>query len=130
MSIDDETSANDATAEDTFKRIEELPAERGQGPEAARRDDPGGGAEEQVRVDPRAVKLRSVRPRAGERHRDSFGEPRDLTVRRAARQIRRDDDLRDGRQPMSSDLPKLYLARHGDTAWTDTDRHTGRTDCR
>jgi probable phosphoglycerate mutase len=32
---------------------------------------------------------------------------------------------------MSSDLPKLYLARHGDTAWTDwTDsgQHTGRTD--
>ena len=29
---------------------------------------------------------------------------------------------------MSSDLPKLYLARHGDTAWTDASRHTGRTD--
>jgi probable phosphoglycerate mutase len=29
---------------------------------------------------------------------------------------------------MPSDLPKLYLARHGDTAWTDTGRHTGRTD--
>jgi probable phosphoglycerate mutase len=29
---------------------------------------------------------------------------------------------------MSSDLPKLFLARHGDTAWTDTHRHTGRTD--
>ena len=29
---------------------------------------------------------------------------------------------------MSSDLPKLYLARHGDTAWTETGRHTGRTD--
>ena len=29
---------------------------------------------------------------------------------------------------MSSDLPKLYLARHGDTAWTDAHRHTGRTD--
>jgi probable phosphoglycerate mutase len=29
---------------------------------------------------------------------------------------------------MSSALPKLYLARHGDTAWTDTSRHTGRTD--
>ena len=29
---------------------------------------------------------------------------------------------------MSSDLPKLYLARHGDTAWTDAGRHTGRTD--
>ena len=29
---------------------------------------------------------------------------------------------------MSSDLPKLYLARHGDTAWTDSHRHTGRTD--
>ena len=29
---------------------------------------------------------------------------------------------------MSSALPKLYLARHGDTAWTDSSRHTGRTD--
>jgi probable phosphoglycerate mutase len=29
---------------------------------------------------------------------------------------------------MSSALPKLYLARHGDTAWTDTSRHTGLTD--
>ena len=29
---------------------------------------------------------------------------------------------------MPSALPKLYLARHGDTAWTDSHRHTGRTD--
>src|SRR6266478_5186859 len=29
---------------------------------------------------------------------------------------------------MSSDLPRLYLARHGDTAWTDSHQHTGRTD--
>jgi broad specificity phosphatase PhoE len=29
---------------------------------------------------------------------------------------------------MSSALPKLYLARHGATAWTDSHRHTGRTD--
>ena len=29
---------------------------------------------------------------------------------------------------MSSDLPNLYLARHGGTAWTDSHRHTGRTD--
>jgi broad specificity phosphatase PhoE len=29
---------------------------------------------------------------------------------------------------MSTDLPKLYLARHGDTVWTETGRHTGRTD--
>ena len=29
---------------------------------------------------------------------------------------------------MSSVLPNLYLARHGDTAWTDSHRHTGRTD--
>jgi broad specificity phosphatase PhoE len=29
---------------------------------------------------------------------------------------------------MSSTLPKLYLARHGATAWTDSHRHTGRTD--
>jgi probable phosphoglycerate mutase len=25
-------------------------------------------------------------------------------------------------------LPNLYLARHGDTAWTDSHQHTGRTD--
>ena len=29
---------------------------------------------------------------------------------------------------MSAVLPKLYLARHGDTAWTDSHQHTGRTD--
>jgi probable phosphoglycerate mutase len=29
---------------------------------------------------------------------------------------------------MSSALPTLYLARHGDTAWTDSHQHTGRTD--
>jgi broad specificity phosphatase PhoE len=29
---------------------------------------------------------------------------------------------------MSSALPRLYLARHGATAWTDSHRHTGRTD--
>ena len=29
---------------------------------------------------------------------------------------------------MSSVLPNLYLARHGDTAWTDSHRHTGGTD--
>ncbi|HVS36275.1 MAG TPA: histidine phosphatase family protein [Gemmataceae bacterium] len=29
---------------------------------------------------------------------------------------------------MPANLPKLYLARHGDTAWTDAHRHTGRTD--
>jgi probable phosphoglycerate mutase len=29
---------------------------------------------------------------------------------------------------MSVALPKLYLARHGDTAWTDSHQHTGRTD--
>jgi probable phosphoglycerate mutase len=29
---------------------------------------------------------------------------------------------------MSSKLPKLYLARHGDTDWTDLRRKTGRTD--
>jgi probable phosphoglycerate mutase len=29
---------------------------------------------------------------------------------------------------MSADLPKLYLARHGDTAWTDSGQHTGRSD--
>jgi probable phosphoglycerate mutase len=25
-------------------------------------------------------------------------------------------------------LPRLFLARHGDTAWTDSKQHTGRTD--
>ena len=29
---------------------------------------------------------------------------------------------------MASALPRLLLARHGDTAWTDSHRHTGRTD--
>jgi broad specificity phosphatase PhoE len=29
---------------------------------------------------------------------------------------------------MATALPKLYLARHGDTAWTDSHQHTGRTD--
>src|SRR5260370_4757340 len=29
---------------------------------------------------------------------------------------------------MSADLPKLYLARLGDTAWTDSHQHTGRPD--
>jgi probable phosphoglycerate mutase len=29
---------------------------------------------------------------------------------------------------MPTTLPRLYLARHGDTAWTDSHRHTGRTD--
>jgi probable phosphoglycerate mutase len=29
---------------------------------------------------------------------------------------------------MAADLPRLFLARHGDTAWTDSRQHTGRTD--
>jgi broad specificity phosphatase PhoE len=29
---------------------------------------------------------------------------------------------------MSIALPRLYLARHGDTAWTESRQHTGRTD--
>jgi broad specificity phosphatase PhoE len=29
---------------------------------------------------------------------------------------------------MLSTLPTLYLARHGDTAWTESQQHTGRTD--
>jgi len=32
------------------------------------------------------------------------------------------------RESMSSELPKLYLVRHGDTAWTDSEQYTGRTD--
>jgi broad specificity phosphatase PhoE len=31
-------------------------------------------------------------------------------------------------QPDKHPLPKLFLVRHGDTEWTDTRRHTGRTD--
>ena len=30
--------------------------------------------------------------------------------------------------PMPTDLPRLFLARHGDTPWTDSRQHTGRTD--
>ena len=29
---------------------------------------------------------------------------------------------------MSTALPMVYLARHGDTAWTVSGQHTGRTD--
>jgi len=29
---------------------------------------------------------------------------------------------------MAAALPQLFLARHGDTAWTDSHQHTGRTD--
>ena len=29
---------------------------------------------------------------------------------------------------MSQALPQIYLARHGETAWTITGQHTGRTD--
>jgi probable phosphoglycerate mutase len=29
---------------------------------------------------------------------------------------------------MATDLPRLFLARHGDTAWTDSRQRTGRTD--
>jgi len=29
---------------------------------------------------------------------------------------------------MPTDLPRLFLARHGDTAWTESRQHTGRTD--
>ena len=29
---------------------------------------------------------------------------------------------------MSEALPEVYLARHGETAWTVANRHTGRTD--
>jgi probable phosphoglycerate mutase len=29
---------------------------------------------------------------------------------------------------MSSETPRLFLARHGDTAWTDSRQRTGRTD--
>jgi probable phosphoglycerate mutase len=29
---------------------------------------------------------------------------------------------------MHSELPRLFLTRHGDTAWTESKQHTGRTD--
>jgi len=29
---------------------------------------------------------------------------------------------------MPAELPRLFLARHGDTAWTESRQHTGRTD--
>jgi probable phosphoglycerate mutase len=29
---------------------------------------------------------------------------------------------------MHSELPRLFLTRHGDTAWTESHQHTGRTD--
>ena len=29
---------------------------------------------------------------------------------------------------MPTEMPKLFLARHGDTAWTDSHQRTGRTD--
>jgi broad specificity phosphatase PhoE len=29
---------------------------------------------------------------------------------------------------MSELLPEIYLARHGETAWTISKQHTGRTD--
>jgi broad specificity phosphatase PhoE len=29
---------------------------------------------------------------------------------------------------MATTLPRLFLARHGDTAWTESHQHTGRTD--
>ena len=29
---------------------------------------------------------------------------------------------------MSTELPRLFLTRHGDTAWTDSGSATGRTD--
>ena len=31
---------------------------------------------------------------------------------------------------MSESLPEVYLARHGETEWTITRQHTGRTDLR
>jgi broad specificity phosphatase PhoE len=31
---------------------------------------------------------------------------------------------------MPLEMPKLFLARHGDTAWTDSRQRTGRTDIR
>src|ERR1700722_12286164 len=38
------------------------------------------------------------------------------------------DPRNHGNEAMTTQLPKLYLARHGDTAWTDAHKHTGRTD--
>jgi probable phosphoglycerate mutase len=33
-----------------------------------------------------------------------------------------------GSESMSLDLPRLFLGRHGDTAWTESGQHTGLTD--
>jgi probable phosphoglycerate mutase len=38
-------------------------------------------------------------------------------------------DFQEGAKPdMSDTLPVLYMARHGNTAWTDSGQHTGLTD--
>ncbi|MBI3862790.1 MAG: histidine phosphatase family protein, partial [Planctomycetia bacterium] len=29
---------------------------------------------------------------------------------------------------MDQSLPRIYLARHGETAWSQSGQHTGRTD--
>src|SRR5262249_53083368 len=39
----------------------------------------------------------------------------------------RQSTCREG-QVMSESLPRVYLARHGETAWTISHQHTGRTD--
>src|SRR5437868_3288921 len=51
--------------------------------------------------------------------------PPETAVRRGhARDPRPDLD----RSTMSETLPEVFLARHGETEWTVTHRHTGRTD--
>ena len=38
------------------------------------------------------------------------------------------DDLSAHREPPPGSLPRVYLARHGDTAWSLSGQHTGRVD--
>src|SRR5262245_14452725 len=53
---------------------------------------------------------------------ESFGEAGGRTRPQALRRNK------PRRPPMATDLPRLFLARHGDTAWTDSRQRTGRTD--
>ena len=56
-------------------------------------------------------------------------QPTGTESARSANERRRDDErLPVEDQIMSESLPQVYLARHGETAWTISRQHTGRTD--